>query len=98
MPQAMGNLSCQYMARCGLVSDETEGLSMDDKSERMAKARALEEKYHFYAKDEAEAEAIKQEMRELLTPEEFEDFFPYERLARMLGAEWMEKVFMKRRN
>ena len=65
---------------------------MDDKSERMAKARALEEKYHFYAKDEAEAEAIKQEMRELLTPEEFEEFFPYERVARILGAEWMERL------
>ena len=65
---------------------------MDNKEERMANARELEEKYYFKVKDDAEAEAIKQEMRELLTQEEFEEFFPAERISRILGEEWMKKL------
>ena len=65
---------------------------MDDKSERMEKARELEIMYFDEIENEEKAEEIKQEMRELLTQEEFEEFFPRERIPRILGEEWMKKL------
>ncbi len=65
---------------------------MDEKSERMEKAQELEIKYFDAIENDEEADKIKQEMRELLTQEEFEEFFPYERIPRILGEEWMKKL------
>ncbi len=60
---------------------------MDNKEDRMEKARELEMKYFDAIENDEKAEKIKQEMRELLTQEEFEEFFPAERIPRILGEE-----------
>ena len=65
---------------------------MVNKSKRMERAQELEIKYFDEIENEEKAEKIKQEMRELLTQEEFEEFFPYERIPRILGEEWMKKL------
>lgn len=65
---------------------------MDNKEERMERARELEIKYFDEIENKEKAEKIKQEMRELLTQEEFEEFFPDERIPRILGEEWMQKL------
>ncbi len=65
---------------------------MDNKEERMEKARELEIMYFDEIENEEKAEKIKHEMRELLTQEEFEEFFPAERIPRILGEEWMKKL------
>ncbi len=65
---------------------------MDNKEERMARAQELELQYFNELENDEKAEKIKQEMRKLLTQEEFEEFFPYERIPRILGEEWMKKL------
>ncbi len=65
---------------------------MDNEEDRMEKARELEMKYFDEIENDEKAGKIKQEMRELLTQEEFEEFFPAERIPRILGEEWMKKL------